>query len=894
MSSKKDIYKISVLLSPGNHGAIKNELRIHMMHDNVPMREYIDAFVDVEEGLYVPLNYAHTRLNKNGAIAEDGEPLGNYTKKTSKMCIVEPRNAEEGIPQSILEFSEETYKAKHYNIDRGFMPRNRQWNMIREMGQKLEEHKACTIVAPPGEGKTKMILFLIAAINKVALVVVPGKPLVDQWYKAATELMPKADVQQISSATGAQLDTSCRIFIVFRRALPKIQCLWLNKHLEVLVLDETQQMATADIVPQVLPLIPRYVIGASATPTRTDGFYGIINAILGNEIVSIKAIVPFMFYRVRIDERGEEIQRMGMVGNAPLMVTDYGHMKRTFEEKPAVIEIITNILTKLIVMGRKVLAITDSVPQAEILAANVNQFADLNGYEDFAATYLGNSRTFDGEALLLIGTSQKVGTGFDLAQSGVSYGGRVYDTVVFLRTNKSTTTLYQKIGRALRTKEVPMVVWLESADEITSNHFEENRAEIIEKCGYIVDMSSSTFLDADILTPAGIVPEMTKRLERSRKREPLECPHKLGDKLFIAYDETNGKFVTKTRLAKFLEQQERLSREREEDETFRRATVITQFPMPPIIGFAAMMLFPLELGNDFLSDFYRLQQNRIEAKSTELKQIKFFLGGHKYTILDMSGLNTIKIKSALAEEDKCSKILILTFNEGCLANLSQRYTCGGRTLQLVSLRTDTACYYIWEPNIVARYTKAHELSKFPSDLKSYKKAKYAIYVSVTIDLHYSTRRCPPKLQFALTADMASLEFVFGEPTMRDLIDSEDRLDYILNNMDALMEAVSRQHFVSDEDEEYALKSRIKINDRKCDNLTYILMRKYREKNVTNFPETLEMVGSHSSITKLTDFVTESFAEQNAIYVLQKQTDENLVYKLDGFLRRSYPWFVKLE
>ena len=109
---------------------------------------------------------------------------------------------------------------------------------------------------------------------------------------------------------------------------------------------------------------------------------------------------------------------------------------------------------------------------------------DLDGGPSVSTLY-GSQKKYS-NADILIGTTKKIGTGFDEANACSDFKGKPSNVLVMVNTCKEWQTKDQFFGRIMRSDN-PMIVWLYDDIPILDRHFKGLKKDIEATGGTIID-----------------------------------------------------------------------------------------------------------------------------------------------------------------------------------------------------------------------------------------------------------------------------------------------------------------------------------------------------------------------------------------------------------------------
>lgn len=268
--------------------------------------------------------------------------------------------------------------------------------------KSLNETGSIVISAAPGFGKTITSIEIICAINVPTVIFVKQAMIMDQWKDSISKYAPRKKVATITSTK--PVDPNADIYIVNPIILKKdITDLKDFEHIKLVVVDELHQIVSKVLHRAFFKFQPDYIIGLSATPYRPkmDPFEPAIAWFFGSNVVGSKLFRKHTVYCVKTNFVPEtRIQpHSGKLDWSSVLTSQAEDPHRN------------NLIVKAVTMfpKRTWLILVKRVEHARTLQA---LFASA-GIE--SGTIVGSCREFDKSSKILIGTTPKIGVGFDHA-----------------------------------------------------------------------------------------------------------------------------------------------------------------------------------------------------------------------------------------------------------------------------------------------------------------------------------------------------------------------------------------------------------------------------------------------------------------------------------------------
>jgi superfamily II DNA or RNA helicase len=259
----------------------------------------------------------------------------------------------------------------------------------------LKSHGYTIISACPGFGKTVISINLLCSIGVKTLIVVNKLILIKQWQDSIKNFS-NAKCQYVTSST-KELDKNCSVYIVNAINISKkSRKFW--SCISFLIVDELHQIITKVLSQSLLYIVPNFILGLSATPYRFDDFNIAISWFFGNKIIDKKLFVK---HNVEIISTGFKPSNLKYTSSG----LDWNWILEQQSNNEMRNKIIVDFISKK--PERTWIILVKRVLHAEKL---VELFKE-NGRD--CTTLVKSKITFDKNCKILIGTTSKIGVGFD-------------------------------------------------------------------------------------------------------------------------------------------------------------------------------------------------------------------------------------------------------------------------------------------------------------------------------------------------------------------------------------------------------------------------------------------------------------------------------------------------
>lgn len=320
------------------------------------------------------------------------------------------------------------------------------------------------IASYTGFGKSALGACLSAKTRLKTLVLIPNKTvLIPQWEETFHKFCKNVRIQVLTSKDQA-LDPNCNIYIMNALNAGKKSPSFFKNTIGTVIVDESHLIAAEMLVKSMHVVCPRYLIGLSATPYRTDGLDILIKLHFGGTVISRQMDREHYAYMVATKFKPTvELDTRGKIIWGSIINSQSDNKKRN--------ELIANIAHFF--SNRVFLILVKRVEQAKEIGQLLRQKSE------HVAVILGKDKSFDKEARIVIGTQQKCGIGFDHPNLDAMILG-----------NDCEDYFIQSLGRIFRRKNtVPIVFDLVDNHPILFKHWKTRKQVYLQSGGRIKDFS---------------------------------------------------------------------------------------------------------------------------------------------------------------------------------------------------------------------------------------------------------------------------------------------------------------------------------------------------------------------------------------------------------------------
>ncbi len=347
--------------------------------------------------------------------------------------------------------------------------RNHQTSIVDEAKVQLNTYGTTLLNLYTGCGKTIMAAYLACGARYVTVVLINATVLNPQWLSTFKD-HTNATIWVVGETQPEDIPD---VIISMSGRVGKIPE-FMRKAVGTVIIDESHKFCTPSSVGPLLRFQPRFVIACSATPKREDGMHRMIESIIGTHEVYRPLDKPFTvtYFRTGIKPVLEQTKQG---------IMNWSACVKSLSEDPTRNHYIVE--TVMANQDSKILILTWQTAHVIIL----QKMLEARGVK--VAVMMKNTKKYS-DSQVLIGTVQKIGTGFDEATTCGDFGGVRINMLLLVGSTKSDTLLFQLAGRAFRAAMPHIVDFVDDVPCIAKRHwpvrrkwYEENGGTITELCG---------------------------------------------------------------------------------------------------------------------------------------------------------------------------------------------------------------------------------------------------------------------------------------------------------------------------------------------------------------------------------------------------------------------------
>lgn len=321
----------------------------------------------------------------------------------------------------------------------------------------LNRYGSAIISCYPGFGKTITSIYISAKIGLKTLIIVNRIVLMNQWKEAISKFLPEANICLLSPQK--KCDMNADFLIINAINVGKFGSHSFSK-IGTVIVDEAHLIMSSVLSQSLRYLFPKYLIGLSATPYRNDGLNVLLDLYFTEHKIVRKLYHPHIVYKIETGFTPEvEYDRNGTVNWGKIIETQSMNSERN------------DLIIKLVKKhgDRNILILTKRVEQANILYQRLKESGES------VDTFIESKTQFDKESRVLIGTTSKVGVGFD------------HDKLdALILASDLEEYFVQYLGRVFRRQDItPVIFDLVDNNSILKRHFATRKATYLEAGGKI-------------------------------------------------------------------------------------------------------------------------------------------------------------------------------------------------------------------------------------------------------------------------------------------------------------------------------------------------------------------------------------------------------------------------
>jgi superfamily II DNA or RNA helicase len=320
-------------------------------------------------------------------------------------------------------------------------------------------------------GKTVAGAKLAADCNLLTLVLYTNTTLEPQW---------KSTFDNFTNATcwvvGQEPPKAFHVILSMNTRIDKIPQHILNM-VGTVIIDEAHTFCTKGRAPVLILTCPKYVIAMTATLIRNDGMIPLIQSVCGIHKIEKISRKPFRVYRYNTGITGDVVPSNYVEGN------DWSKLVNSLcineQRNQLILDTIKMNLTgdfKILVLTRR--NKTHVIPLHE-LVKNAGIKVDYMS---------GNKRKYS-DSQVLIGTIDKLGTGFDEKAACENFNGIRINLLLIVISIASVPLLEQVAGRAFRA-DFPNIIYFVDDNKTSIYHWELGVPWFKSRNGTIYEINS--------------------------------------------------------------------------------------------------------------------------------------------------------------------------------------------------------------------------------------------------------------------------------------------------------------------------------------------------------------------------------------------------------------------
>lgn len=297
--------------------------------------------------------------------------------------------------QKLKKFPGDTKKFSLRNLTFTGTLRDYQTKVVSECISHLNKVRCSFLSMATGKGKTLTSIFLASRLRVKTCVLLFRVNLFEQWEESIKKVIPEAKVQTLN--TREPLDPDVDFYLINPITVLKRPRSDFSD-IGFLIADEAHALCSEKLSKSFLHFTPKWCLGLSATPERSDDLHKIIELHFGKNQISVPLYVEHNYYR--FDTRLVPDVKINMRGDTDwnsVLQFQSDHLERN----------IWIVRLCLMFKDRNILILCKRKAQTENLCRMLQDEKESVDYTT------GTKKKFDKNARVLVTTFSKSGVGFD-------------------------------------------------------------------------------------------------------------------------------------------------------------------------------------------------------------------------------------------------------------------------------------------------------------------------------------------------------------------------------------------------------------------------------------------------------------------------------------------------
>ena len=319
------------------------------------------------------------------------------------------------------------------------------YNIIQDYGSGI-------LGVYPGFGKTMLGASITCKLGYKTAILVPRVGLCEQWEKTF-----KNATNAITWIFGEQNQPiNFDVIIINIDRCTNITSDILDS-IGFLIIDEAHMICTRERVKNLFLFHPKFILAETASLERNDDLHNIMYAFCGTKGVFLDYKKPYELLKIKTFFTPESIEN----ANGKL---DYPHLEKTLFS----IDDRNIYITSLVI---------NHPYKSMILTSHQNHVYELVNKirkQSITCDFLCGTKQKYNDSRVLIGTWQKIGTGFDEATKCDDFSGEKIELLILVTSIQLVPQLIQNVGRVFRA-DFPKVIVLVDNHNVYNKHWTEAR-----------------------------------------------------------------------------------------------------------------------------------------------------------------------------------------------------------------------------------------------------------------------------------------------------------------------------------------------------------------------------------------------------------------------------------